>query len=373
MAKESTETVVELPPKLAHIPAFPPVAIRVLNLMADNEEVEIKQLLELLVVDPVFSAEILRAANSPMYGLKHQIDGVQHALVVLGLDRIKAITLTVATRFYLQDVLKIEVMRQCWRYSLACALLADELARACSIFQDRAYTAALLHDIGRLALLIGYPREYADLIATANEALSRGEDVGMLEEERRLFGIDHCEVGRLLAHKWNLPAEFSTIAGYHLDVPPGEQFDLLALVRLACRMAISLGFEIIHPPNFPTFEELVRQIPDSGRYRFPTDSERLRQSLQAKIDSYDITAVGSSDRDNAASQAPFSLSRSEPATAPPGDDAEEESVETPEPRSEAGVTGRPFRVRAVDIAVFVLSTILFGAIFTAVFSYFLKK
>lgn len=385
MATMKLESVPELPRALSKIPAFPPVAIRVLNILSDEDEVELKKLLELLMIDPAFSAEILRAANSPMFGFGSQIDSVQHALVILGLERIKAVTLTVATRFYLQGVAKVDMLRRCWRYSVACALLADEVARCCGVFQDRAYTAALLHDVGRLGLLIAYPTEYTNLLFEANETLARGEAFDLLERERQQYGIDHCEAGRLLVLKWNLPSEFSVIAGYHGDFPPEGQFDLLTLVRLACGLANSLGFNVIEPPQSPTFVEMLERLPGHARHRFENDPEELRTTLNSKIESYDIQGFGENvtaipKREEIRAEKPPQAARtaaeepqskqavlSTPAAARRGEPE-------PQPAPDSLAPARPSpRVTGMDLTIFLLGTVLFGTIFSFALSYLVAK
>src|ERR1019366_8816750 len=152
---------------LARIPAFPPIVLRLLDLLA-RDDVEIRELVALISSDPAFSAQILRVANSPLFGFRWRIDSLQSALVLLGLRRVRALTMTVATANHMKAALKIEELSRCWRHMLACALLTEELARSCSVFEDRAYTAGLMHDLGRLGLLLAYPAEYAEMLRDAD-------------------------------------------------------------------------------------------------------------------------------------------------------------------------------------------------------------
>src|ERR1022692_1935928 len=179
---------------LARIPAFPPIVLRLLDLLARDDveirelvalissdpaivlrlldllardDVEIRELVALISSDPAFSAQILRVANSPLFGFRSRIDSLQSALVVLGLRRVRSLSMTVATANHMKAALRIEELSRCWRHMLACALLTDELARCCRAFEDRAYTAGLLHDVGRLGLLMAYPIEYAGLLRNA--------------------------------------------------------------------------------------------------------------------------------------------------------------------------------------------------------------
>jgi HD-like signal output (HDOD) protein len=206
---------------LARIPAFPPIVLRLLDVLS-SDDVEIRELVSLVSSDPAFSAQILQVANSPLFGFRSQIDSVQSALVVLGLRRVRALTMTVATANHMKAVLKIEELSRCWRHMLACALLTEELARSCSKFEERAYTAGLLHDVGRLGLLLAHPTEYAELLRNATR-----NALELLDCEKNVLGMDHCEAGRLLAAQWNLPAELQIVAARHHDPQTGRQLGLL--------------------------------------------------------------------------------------------------------------------------------------------------
>ena len=106
--------------------------------------------------------------------------------------------------------MKAPLLRRCWSHSLACGMFSQELATACFMKADEAYTAGLLHDIGRLGLLAAYPVEYANVL---NVAVEYSFDV--LHCERELFDIDHSEAGAWLAEQWKLPPELSVIAAHH--------------------------------------------------------------------------------------------------------------------------------------------------------------
>ena len=201
---------------LARIPAFPPIVLRLLDLLA-RDDVEIRELVALISTDPAFSAQILQVANSPLFGFRAQIDSLQSALVVLGLRRVRSLCMTVATSNHMKAALHIEELARCWRHMLACALLTEELARSCSAFEDRAYTAGLLHDVGRLGLLLAYPKEYAELLRNAE--LQCAGAAGLRTPGP--LGMDHCEAGRLLAEHWNLPPDFQIVAARHHD-PQGH-------------------------------------------------------------------------------------------------------------------------------------------------------
>ena len=265
---------------LARIPAFPPIVLRLLDLLA-REDVEIRELVALISADPAFSAQILQVANSPLFGFRSRIDSLQSALVVLGLRRIRSLSMTLATANHMKAVLHIEELARCWRHMLACALLTEELARSCSVFEDRSYTAGLLHDVGRLGLLLAYPNEYAELLRHAER-----NTLELLDVEHRELGMDHCEAGRALAEHWNLPADFQVVAARHHDPQGNSAVDLLTLVHLGCRLADSLGFWVVEPLQPSSPAEIQQSLPPLLAKRFQFDAARWRQIVERRIQCY---------------------------------------------------------------------------------------
>lgn len=266
---------------LSKIPAFPPIAMKVASMAADDA-VAVRDLVEILTVDPVFSAQILRVANSPLFAFRAQIDSLQHALVVLGIKRVQTLAMTIATRSYMRTGARMDIVRRCWRHTLACALLSQELARACGLPEDRGYTAGLLHDLGRLGLLVGYPEQYAIILDKADRAPQ-----ALLDLEKSLFGLDHCDAGRWLADKWNLPDEVRMIAGRHHDQPSGSQLDMLGVVYWGCLLADALGFDVVTPLQPPDLEAIGAALPPAARSHLPNDLNALRESIEKKIVEHD--------------------------------------------------------------------------------------
>ena len=265
---------------LARIPAFPPIVLRLLDLLG-RDNVEIRELVALISSDPAFSAQILQVANSPLFGFRGQIDSLQSALVVLGLRRIRSLCMTVATANHMKAVLRIEELARCWRHMLACAILTEELAHSCSAFEDRAYTAGLLHDVGRLGLLLAYPLEYAQLLRNAGR-----NALELLDCERETLGMDHCAAGRLLAAQWNLPPDFQIVVARHHDPQTNFNVDLLMLVHLGCQLADSLGFWVVEPIQPKTPEEIQASLPPALSKRIRIDADRWRETVESRIRCY---------------------------------------------------------------------------------------
>ncbi|MGA2721807.1 MAG: HDOD domain-containing protein [Bryobacteraceae bacterium] len=262
---------------LRNLPPFPGVAIQVLQILS-REDVHVSEIGKLISVEPVFAADVLQVANSALFGLRSRVMTVSHAVVVLGLERVKGVTLTRAFGTYLMPVLGVEALQRCWQNSLAGALLAEKLARSCGMNPDIAYTAALLRDIGRLALLVNYPGPYANMLAVAQE---NGYD--LMDVERNLFDIDHCQAGCWLMDSMALPAELREVVAGHHAQPGDEPFGLVRLVRIADLMSDALGFGILMSSTAPDFTDVLPELPEAARARFPFDPDELRTEIASKI------------------------------------------------------------------------------------------
>src|SRR3984957_8467847 len=219
---------VKLPWAHLRIPPFPQVAIRILQL-TNNEDVSMRQLSDLISSEPAFSSEVLTIANSALYTSRFPISSVLQAIAMLGIKSLRGVCLTVGVRAYLGESLNHQSLRAIWRHSLACALVAQQLARAGSMDKHAAYTAGILHDIGRLALAAISPKEYAALLET-----QCGSAASALQAERDLFGLDHCEAGLRLIADWKLPSDFANIVSdHHSPRQKGDPWNLPGLVNVS--------------------------------------------------------------------------------------------------------------------------------------------
>jgi HD-like signal output (HDOD) protein len=271
---------------LRELPPFPAIATKLLRLFA-SEDTEVREVVGLIRADPAFSSELLRVANSPIYGLRSQVSSLHHAVVILGFDRLRSFAMTISMRNFLRTAMRIDVLRRVWRHSLACALVAEDVA---SLFwknndrtvRDRAYTAGLLHDLGRLALLVKYPQEYANLLAVVSE-----NPFDMLETEHDLFDIDHCEAGGWLARSWTFPSEIADVAAGHHDPIDKSQNDILNLVRTAVLLTDWLGFDVTPMLPVRTVMEIETMLPESVRPWLEEDMEPKRAEITGKLDSFD--------------------------------------------------------------------------------------
>lgn len=265
------------PERLCKLPVFRPVAVRLLAVLA-KEDVEVTHVTDLLNSDPAFSAEILTLANSSLYARHNRIDTVQKAIVCLGLERTRAFAATVALHGMVSGIKGKATVQDCWQHSRAAAIVAEWLAPFYRVHPEQAYTAALMHDIGRLGMLAAYP-EYPLLLAAA-----AGSPQDLLERERISFSVNHCEAGLWLTRIWGLPEEFWEAASQHHRAVTGALGDRTDLVRLSCLFAEALGFKPAPKVQCEPVESLIDRIPDGvfprSRFSLRGLSDRLRKELQ---------------------------------------------------------------------------------------------
>jgi HD-like signal output (HDOD) protein len=113
------------------------IAHRVLALVS-HEDVDLQELGNLVKVDPSFSAEVLRFANSALFGVRQEVKSVSQAIILLGLDRVKTMATLVAVNRMVRSSVRIETLRKVWVHSLATAIIAEEAARVSGITADNA-------------------------------------------------------------------------------------------------------------------------------------------------------------------------------------------------------------------------------------------
>jgi HD-like signal output (HDOD) protein len=260
------------------IPPFPRIAIEVLQLVS-GESASMREIGELISSEPAFSSEVVTLANCPLYARRVAVTNVLQAIALLGTQNLKGLCLTVGVRAYMGDALNNDSLRAIWRHSLACALIAEELAGAGSIDKNSAYTAGLMHDVGRLALAVLLPGEYAMLLDSHS-----GTPRSILEPERELFGFDHCEAGRYLVADWKLPPSFAVIVSDHHPQGGREPvWGMPAMINLSCKIADTIGFAVFAGCETKAYEDLLEELPPRERSVFRTNVTDLALDVASKI------------------------------------------------------------------------------------------
>jgi HD-like signal output (HDOD) protein len=271
--------VVTIQVKLCNLPPFNAIASQVLALTADPD-IDLRLISKVIEGDPAFAADILFVANSSLFGFPSRMHVLRHAIAVLGLDRIKALAVTVAMRGFLGK--RNPLVHQCWQHSLACALVCEEISAIFGFSGDRAYTAGIMHDIGRLGLLKTYPKEMTPVLS--GQYLNTQE---VLRAEREALSVDHGRAGAYLIGNWALPKDFSEICEHHHDAPNANDSPILQLVKVGCMIADAIGFQAVKCQQPPSYLEATSFLaPRPGR-QAPPQEEDLRSSVTARLAAFE--------------------------------------------------------------------------------------
>ena len=235
-----------MPVKLEHVlrriqalPPLPTSAMRVIAL-TKNPATSAKELENVIAQDPALAAGMLRQANSAYYGYARRISSLQEAIVVLGFQATQGLAMASAVAPILKTQLVGYEIEQdgLWKHSMLTAMAARSLCRKLKLpFGDIAFTAGLLHDIGKLVISIYVQEVGAYLIEKVSAA-----KLSYVELEEKVIGYNHATVGGFLAKGWNLPGDLvESISFHHAPSLAKNHTDLASVIHVANGLASTLG------------------------------------------------------------------------------------------------------------------------------------
>lgn len=223
------------------IPAPSPSVARLLDLLA-RSDADNGDMIKVVRQDGVMSAKLLGLCNSAAYGLSAPVSSVEQAVLLLGHIEIHKLVMSVGFSGALSPAMPGYAMQdgELWRHSLLTAYTAvavTALARNSTVDPSIAYTAGLIHDIGKIVITHA-------LNPAAQTNLRQLIEFGaksLLEAEREVVGCDHAEVGACLLKQWGLPEVLiESVANHHRPViTPKPQ--LSAIVHVADVVALEAG------------------------------------------------------------------------------------------------------------------------------------
>ena len=169
---------------------------------------------ELISHDLALSAKVLETVNSPFYGFGKEITDVHRAIKLLGLTSLQSIVLAIKVFDYLsQSSAHCALVSEIWNHSIDVAAAARRITQHTTenaAEAELAYSAGLLHDIGKLILLEVIPDQFIEAQRHANE-----NGISTWRSELQAFGCDHAEVGAKLLSNWNIPAPICKATALH--------------------------------------------------------------------------------------------------------------------------------------------------------------
>jgi putative nucleotidyltransferase with HDIG domain len=267
----------QAPWALRLLPPFPAIAHRILALVS-QEDVSPNEVGKLIKLDPSFSAELLRFANSALFGARREVTSLTQAVARLGMDRVKSMATFVALNNMVRSSVRAPALRKVWEHSVVTAIIAEEAASIARLDSEVAYTTGLLHNLGTLGLMCAYPDEYSRMLEVSNDF---GFD--LLQTERDLFEIDHCAAGAYLALDWHFPDQLAAAIATHHDQPVPNQRSLGNLIKVSWRLTDTLGFAAFSPAKDWAYKDLMAHIPNAGYSWLCQSAECAKAELDARL------------------------------------------------------------------------------------------
>lgn len=222
------------------LPTVPSLVMRIAGKLNDPD-VSIDEITDLLLQDQVLTTRVLRLISSPYFSPLQHLRNMKEAIVYLGLDRIKEAVFTCSVIDLFWSSGEGEVNRSTiWAHALCVAQLTKIIAEELEYPEPfSAYVAGLLHDIGAVFLNCYRGKDFRSAIC-----FTETEGLNLFEAENRLFGTSHCEIGAILATKWELdePVKDSILYHHDLESVPAGNVALVALVSLADMFCSIYGY-----------------------------------------------------------------------------------------------------------------------------------
>jgi len=209
-------TAQELVAKVKSLPPVPNAALRLIGLL-DKSETSNEDVVQAIRCDNVLTAKLLRACNSPYFGFSEPVASVDQAVLVLGHQQILHIVLTLAFGSAMAVPLPGYAVEsnELWEHSLTTAMAAEVVVNSgleLNVEAPVAFTAGLLHDIGKLVM--------SQILDPQMQSAIRGrvtlDMISRSDAEKEILGTDHAEVGACLLKSWNLPEDVvEAVANHH--------------------------------------------------------------------------------------------------------------------------------------------------------------
>lgn len=217
ITEQSTTSLDKLRSRLRSISNLPtpPVVFNQITKIINNPNTSVTELADIMSEDAAMSAKVLRLSNSAFYGARSEITGIKQAVMVLGLEAIKSLVLSSSViEMFKPHKLEAEYQENFWRHSLATALASRIVTKfhrqARGLDSEVAFSAGLLHDIGKLIICCFFREEHDEI-----EHLKKKNNISDYQAETAAAGFSHTLVGRVLSENWKLPLVIQDAIEHH--------------------------------------------------------------------------------------------------------------------------------------------------------------
>ena len=224
--------------KVKHLPPAPRVLPQLMQLLS-SDDTDATRVVQLIQYDPGLAANVLRASNTTAFAASRRVADLGEAIFRLGFNTVFQLVVAVSAARSLRPAQKGYGMGEgdLWQHSVTSGVAARLLGRMTGHDENIAFTAGLLHDLGKVILSQVLEDTSFDLIRSLEK-----DGCSLLEAEKRVLGFHHAELGSRLLERWNFPTSVSVAVRFHHMPAAAEPHHRLAsIVYLANFIAYTLG------------------------------------------------------------------------------------------------------------------------------------
>ena len=233
-----SQNLIRIMSQVKAFPAMPTTATKLLPLL-DNPDVSFSKIEEIIRYDPGLTANILKLTNSAYFGIPVKVHSVKQAMSLLGWKRLLQLVITLCMSSLMNKPIPGYDLPQgeLWRHSVAVSIAAENIVKALNIPDaDEVFTAALLHDVGKL-ILGGFVKKDMEFI---QDMVAKGFSFDVAEHI--ILGTDHAEVGANILKQWSFPEELVNAVSWHHNPEDCKNFCMLSdIVHLANNLCQIIG------------------------------------------------------------------------------------------------------------------------------------
>lgn len=219
-----------------------------INELLNSPERSSKKVSETISKDTSLEKILLKLVNSPLYAFPSAIENINQAVSNMGASELNLLILGISGfEFFKSFDIPSTAVHSFWKHAVLCGCIAKLLAGLLpGVTIERYFVAGLLHDIGKLAMIIVMPEPYSRIQAYALE-----QTVAASKAEQLVLGFDHCQLGTLLLEEWNVPNALTTLMQYHHDPMRADITLEPSIIHLADIMALSIDTATQTPRVIP--------------------------------------------------------------------------------------------------------------------------
>lgn len=255
----------------------PPIVFEQIQRKINDPDVSVNDIASILSEDPAMSVKVLKLTNSAFYGLSREVDSVNHAVMIIGLEAVKNLVLSASVLGMFKSNNKNKDYHEYfWRHSLSTALVAKMIARQFkggkTLNPDSGFTSGLIHDIGKMVICCFLTDQFSQI----KKHIEENPDVSDRKAEIAILGYDHAQLGRQLAKNWKLPDRMVDTIGFHHSADTSNESDNYAHL-------ISAANYVSHRCNISDEDQLARfEVPQASLDFLGIDDAQI-ESIRAGL------------------------------------------------------------------------------------------